>query len=88
LAISIAQCTGSSGLWKKTRRHPVTRGNGNELPIGFAGLKLRGFPHHLIELLDDLALLVHEQFRITDHIHEQDVSNGEVSIRFQSSNAL
>jgi len=35
---------------------------------GIARLKLRGFPHHLIELLHYLALLVDEQFRITNHV--------------------
>ena len=67
---------------EKDQCHPVAGGNGNELAIRLARLKLRRFPHELIELLHDLALLIHEQFRITDHVHEQDVRDLEMKMRF------
>src|SRR5437762_13780621 len=67
---------------EKDQRHPVSRGDGNELAMRLAPLELRGFPHELVELLHDLALLVDEQFRVTDHVHEQHMRDLEVKMRF------
>jgi hypothetical protein len=67
---------------EKDQCHPVAGGNGNELAIGLARLKLRRFAHELIELLHHFALLVDEQFRITDYVHEQDVRDFEMKMWF------
>ena len=67
---------------EKDQRHPVAGRNGNKLAISLAGLKLRSFAHQLIKLLHDLALLIDEQFRITNHVHEQNVRDLEMKMRF------
>ena len=56
------------GGLKENQRHPVAGGDANKFPSGLTFPKLRSVPNRIVELLDHLALLVHEQLRITDHV--------------------
>ena len=70
---------------EKDQSHAVSRRNGNKLAAGFAALELRRSAHELIELLHHLALLVDQQFRITHHVHEQNVRDRQMRADFQFS---
>jgi hypothetical protein len=75
----MAQCAGSSGVWKKTNAIPSPTG----IRISFTLAELRSFPHNLIELLHRLSLFVDEQLRVTHHVDEQDVCNLKMRIGFE-----
>jgi hypothetical protein len=59
----------------KDQRHPVPCGNSDQHALCVRRTDLRGVSYDLIERLESLVLFVEEQFRITDHVHEENVPN-------------
>ena len=55
----------------KDQRHPVPCGNPDQHAFCVRRTELRGVSYDFIERLESLALFVEEQFRVTDHVHEQ-----------------
>jgi len=76
------------GTLKEDQRHAIAGRNANQLAVSIAPLKLRCLPHDLIEFVYDLALLVDEEFGITDYVHEQNVRNREMRVRFHFNSHL
>ena len=60
---------------EKHQRHPVASWKPDQLAGGFGGTDLLGVSDNLGQLLLELALLVDKQFRVTNHVHEQDMSD-------------
>jgi hypothetical protein len=69
-------------------RHAIAGRNANQLTVRIALGKLRCLAHDLIEFVHGFALLVDEQHRIVHHVHEQDVRNREMRVRFQFNGHL
>jgi len=63
--------------------HSVAHWNSDQFSDGFTFAELRRFADDLRELVNNLALLVHEQFRIANHVNEQNVSNFEMGTGFE-----
>ena len=68
-AISIAHCTGISGVWKNTCPIP---------PLHF--YELCRLAKYTREFIDHFSLLVDQQLRATYHVNEQNVRNRQMSI--------
>src|SRR6266568_2562794 len=60
---------------KENERDAIARGKANQFSCPFRGANLFGATDDLTELFLDLTLLVDEQFRIPDHVHEEDVAD-------------
>src|SRR5213596_1820304 len=54
---------------EKQERHPVSAWYSDEFAGCFGGPKTFGASYDLIQLLEQLNLLIDQQFRITDHVH-------------------
>jgi len=65
----------------QTAAKAVTNRDANQFAVGITLTKLRSVPHDLGELLHHLALFVHEQLGVTDHIQEQNVRRPEMELR-------
>jgi hypothetical protein len=66
-------CTGASGLLRNTSAPPSPVGKPRSLPSLLAESELFRAAHDFPQLLDLLALLGNEQFRVVDNVDEQDV---------------
>src|SRR5439155_25554613 len=66
---------------KKDKGHSVPDRYSNQLPGCFRSAELFGSANDLIEPLQHLHLLVHQQFGITNHIDEEDVCDLKPQIR-------
>ena len=66
----------------KDQRHPVTGREPNQFTGRFGLTEMRGFPNELIKSLKYLALIVNQEFRKAHHVHEQDMGDFEMKIRF------
>jgi hypothetical protein len=53
---------------EKNQGHAIPSWEPNEFAVCFRHAERGSAPHDLIELLQQLNLLVHEQFRITDNV--------------------
>jgi hypothetical protein len=53
---------------EENERHPITSRHSDEFASCFRGAKTSGAPHDLRQLLQQFNLLVHEQFRIANHV--------------------
>jgi hypothetical protein len=53
---------------KKEKRHPVSRRHANKFAICFSRSKTFGAAHDLIQVMEQLDLLIYQQFRVTDHV--------------------
>jgi hypothetical protein len=53
---------------EKNQRHPISGWESNQSAVCFRDPKRGSASHDLIELLQQLDLLVHEQLRITDNV--------------------
>jgi len=76
------------GTLKEDQSHAIAGRNANQLTVRIASLKLRCLPHDVIELVYDLALLVDEQFGIIYYVHEQNMRNREMRVRFHLNSHL
>lgn len=63
------------------QRHSISNWKPDKFSGRFRGLKTLGAPDNLVELSLHLVLFVSEQLRITDDIHEQDVTNLQLGTR-------
>ena len=52
----------------KNQRHPVSGRHPDQSTPRFGGPKTFGVSHDLIQLLEQLNLLIDQQFRVTDHV--------------------
>ncbi len=72
------------GTVTKHQRHPIARWQPDEL----AGCVRSPHPfrlaHEIVQLMEHFALLVNEQFRVTNNVDEQDVPDFELQISFSS----
>src|SRR5207245_7230061 len=67
---------------KENKRHPVP-GRNPDQPVGrFRSTDLLGVSDDSGKSFLKLALLVEQQLRVTDQVHEQDVTNLQPSARF------
>ena len=60
---------------EENQRHAVARGEPDQFSGGFRSTDLFGATDDPTQLFLDLALLVQQQFRIADHVHEKDVTD-------------
>src|SRR2546428_6480309 len=70
---------------KENQHHPVARGQSNEFAGSFGRNELLGLSDDLIESICKFALLIDQEFRKADDIHEQDMPDFELSITFPLS---
>src|SRR5438067_5435585 len=63
---------------EKCQRHPVAGRQADEFLLRLRTLKLVRCLHDFVEIAQHLALIVNQRFRITDYVHEQDVSEFEI----------
>jgi hypothetical protein len=54
---------------EKQERHPVSGRHSNQFPSLFSRPKTLGAPHDLIQFLQQLNLLIHQQFRVTHRVN-------------------
>src|SRR4030095_556205 len=66
---------------KKEQGHPVSGRHANKFAICFSRSKTLGTAHDLIQVLEQLDLLIYQQFRVTDHVDQQDVRDFQGEIR-------
>ncbi len=59
----------------KNKRATIARRQTHQFPFCFGETELLGTAHDLLQRLNLLALLVDEQFGVTDDVDEQDVSD-------------
>jgi len=53
---------------EEKERHPVSGRHPDQFTLCFGGPKTFGAPHDLIQLLEQLNLLIDQQFRVTDDV--------------------
>ena len=53
---------------EEKERHPVSGRHPNQFTFCFGGPKTFGASYDLVELLQQLNLLINQQFRVTDHV--------------------
>jgi hypothetical protein len=53
---------------EEKQRHPVSRRHPNQFSFCFGFPKTFGASYDLIQLLEELNLLIDQQFRVTDHV--------------------
>jgi hypothetical protein len=53
---------------EEKERHPVSGGHPDQFTFGFGGPKTFGASYDLIQLLEQLNLLIDQQFRVTDDV--------------------
>jgi len=80
LLISSAHNTGASGRSSKDERATVARGQSQQLAFRFGFLALLGSADDRFQRLNLVALLVDEQFRVTDNVDEQDMPDLELNV--------
>jgi hypothetical protein len=68
---------------QKDQNHPVSSGESDQFTARFRLPKLTGIADNLIQLLQHLALLIDEKFRITDDVYEQDMCYLEMKIELR-----
>jgi hypothetical protein len=54
---------------EEKERHPVSAWYPDQFTFCFGGPKAFGAPHDLIQLLEQLNLLIDQQFRVTDDVY-------------------
>jgi hypothetical protein len=69
----------------KDQRHPIPGRNPDQHAVRVRGSELRSVSYDFIECLESFALFVEEQFRVSHHVHEQDVADLQLEIRFRIS---
>ena len=62
-------------IGEKREHHSVARRQTNQFPGRVRAAELFGTAHHLVQLVEQIALLVNEQFRVTDDVDEKDVGD-------------
>jgi hypothetical protein len=65
---------------EKNQRHPISGWEPNQFAVCFRATKRGSASHDLIEFLQQLDLLVHEQLRITDNVNQQDIPDLKLEI--------
>ena len=73
------------GALEKDERHAVAARNTDQFSGRAAFAELRRVAHNVVELLQHLALLVHQQLRVTHHVNEQDVRSFQMSRLFSGT---
>ena len=63
------------GSRKENERHSITSRKADQTSARFGRAKGRTIAHHVAQALLQSPLLIGQQFRITDDVHEQDVAN-------------
>jgi hypothetical protein len=66
----------------KHQRHSITGREPDQFASRFGFAEMRCVPDELIKLLKYLALIVDQEFRKANHIHEQDMGDFEMKILF------
>jgi hypothetical protein len=72
---------GCFGRIKEDESHPIPRWNPDQFAGLFGGSNLLRATDRVVELLLNFPLFVEEQFGITDHVHEQDMTYLQLRVR-------
>src|SRR5207248_5707531 len=68
------------GAPEKHERHAVAAWNANQFSGRVTFAELRGAAHDVVELLQHLALLVHQQLRVANDVNKQDMGDLELDL--------
>src|SRR5947207_14854852 len=68
------------GAPEKHERHAVAAWNANQFSGRVTFAELRGAAHDVVELLQHLALLVHQQLRVAKDVNKQDLGDLELDL--------
>ena len=66
----------------KNQRHSVSGRNLDELPLGFRTPKFIRASNNLIERIEQPSLVIDQSLRITNDVHEQDMSDLQLNFLF------
>jgi hypothetical protein len=73
---------------EENERHPIAGRHSDEFIPCFRSAETFGAPHDLIQLLEQLNLLIDQQFRVTDNVDQQEMCDLEWEIGLRLSGRI